>query len=192
MPRGAPRARPSLEEPGPRRRIRSVGRTAGSVRDRDRGESLLFAEVVPLVRGAVQPGRHVTVETSRDVYWPVACDLMATAQSSRIPRRRRESPEWAVRHEARGTCEVVRRLLAEYDYQLKFVVQRPKTAARGGGLPGRVFRGRPRPRVAHAARRPRPWRSWPSGVGWSVLARRPGRDSVPGGRSNGSAPGGGV
>ena len=39
----------------------------------------------------------------------------------------RESPAWAVRHEsARHVPEVVRRLMAEYDYQLKFVVQRPE------------------------------------------------------------------
>ena len=38
----------------------------------------------------------------------------------------RESPHWAERHEAiRHAPEVVRRLMAEYDYQIKFVVDCP-------------------------------------------------------------------
>jgi 7-carboxy-7-deazaguanine synthase len=92
------------------------------------GEPLLFAEVVPLCAALRSQGRHVTVETSGTLYRPVACDLMSISPKlAHSTPTRRESPEWAVRHEAaRHVPEVVRRLLAEYDYQLKFVVQRPE------------------------------------------------------------------
>jgi 7-carboxy-7-deazaguanine synthase len=92
------------------------------------GEPLLFDEVVPLCRALRGQGRHVTIETAGTRYRPVACDLMSIspklAHSTPTPR---ESPAWAVRHEsARHVPEAMRRLLAEYDYQLKFVVHRPE------------------------------------------------------------------
>jgi 7-carboxy-7-deazaguanine synthase len=92
------------------------------------GEPMLFAEVVPLCAALRDQGRHVTVETAGTIYAPVACDLMSIspklANSTPTPR---ESPRWAVRHEAgRHAPQVVRRLLDEYDYQLKFVIERPE------------------------------------------------------------------
>ncbi len=92
------------------------------------GEPLLFAEVAPLCQALRGQGRHVTIETAGTLYRPVACDLMSIspklAHSTPTPR---ESPAWAVRHEAaRHEPEAMRRLLAEYDYQLKFVVHRPE------------------------------------------------------------------
>ncbi len=92
------------------------------------GEPMLFAEVVPLCAALRSQGRHITIETAGTIYRPVACDLMSISPkltpSTPTPR---ESPAWAVRHElARHAPPIIRRLLAEYDYQLKFVVQRPE------------------------------------------------------------------
>ena len=92
------------------------------------GEPMLFAEVVPLCAALRSQGRHITIETAGTLYRPVACDLMSIspklAHSTPTPR---ESPAWAVRHEtARHAPRIIRRLLAEYDYQLKFVAHRPQ------------------------------------------------------------------
>ena len=90
------------------------------------GEPMLFADVTPLCAALRAQGRHVTIETAGTLYRTVACDLMSIspklANSTPTPR---ESPHWAVRHDAaRHAPEHIRRLVAEYDYQLKFVVDR--------------------------------------------------------------------
>ena len=156
------------------------------------GEPMLFAEVVPLCAALRDQGRHVTVETAGTIYAPVACDLMSIspklANSTPTPR---ESPRWAVRHEAaRHAPQVVRRLLGEYDYQLKFVVERPEDcreveAYLAGVSPGRIARGYGScPRAATPA-------NWPSGpAGSRRIAPRPGCNSARGGTSSGSGLGG--
>jgi 7-carboxy-7-deazaguanine synthase len=92
------------------------------------GEPMLFDELVPLCEAFKAQGRHITIETSGTVYRRVACDLMSIspklANSTPTPR---ESPYWAVRHEAtRHRPQIVAQLMAEHDYQLKFVVDRPE------------------------------------------------------------------
>ena len=65
------------------------------------GEPLLFDEVVPLCQALRDQRRHITIETAGTLFRPVACDLMSIspklANSTPTPR---ESPAWAVRHEA--------------------------------------------------------------------------------------------
>jgi 7-carboxy-7-deazaguanine synthase len=73
-------------------------------------------------------GRHVTIETTVTLFQSADCDLMSIspklANSTPTPR---ESPLWAERHQAeRHVPEVLRQLMAEYDYQLKFVIDRPE------------------------------------------------------------------
>lgn len=88
------------------------------------GEPMLFAELIPLCEQLRRLGRHITIETAGTLYLPVACDLMSLSPklSNSTPRADRH-PRWASRHEhARHAPEVVRRLVAEYDYQLKFVI----------------------------------------------------------------------
>jgi 7-carboxy-7-deazaguanine synthase len=63
---------------------------------------------------------HITVETAGTVYLPVACDLMSIS-----PKLSNSTPEGVFRaqHERlRIQPEVLRRLIADYDYQLKFVI----------------------------------------------------------------------
>ncbi|MBN1910605.1 MAG: 7-carboxy-7-deazaguanine synthase QueE [Pirellulales bacterium] len=91
------------------------------------GEPMLFAELAPLSEGLRQQGRHITVETSGTIYLPVECDLMSISPklSNSTPSLERDL-RWPARHErARHMPEVIRRLVAEYDYQVKFVVDRP-------------------------------------------------------------------
>jgi 7-carboxy-7-deazaguanine synthase len=92
------------------------------------GEPMLFAELLPLCAALRRQGRHVTIETAGTLYLPVACDLMSISPklSNSTPPPQRE-PRWTWRHETnRSAPEVLRRLIAEYDYQLKFVVDRPE------------------------------------------------------------------
>jgi len=88
------------------------------------GEPMLFAEMLPLCERLRETGKHVTIETAGTLYLPVACDLMSIS-----PKMRNSTPSaaqngrWAERHEReRHVPEVIRRLVAEYAYQFKFVI----------------------------------------------------------------------
>ncbi len=86
------------------------------------GEPMIMPEIVPLTEAL--RGRHVTIETAGTVFAPVACDLMSIS-----PKLSNSTPEgrWAAQHERlRIQPEVLRRLMANYEYQLKFVVARPE------------------------------------------------------------------
>ena len=90
------------------------------------GEPMLFAELIPLCAALRPPGRHITIETAGTLYLPLECDLMSISPklSNSTPSPGRD-PHWARRHEqGRHAPEAIRRLVAEYDYQVKFVVDR--------------------------------------------------------------------
>lgn len=91
------------------------------------GEPMAFEEVVSLSERIGRLGRHITVETAGTRYLPVRCDLMSIS-----PKLSRSGPDpqrhadWARRHEQRRHApDVMRRLVAQYPYQLKFVVDEP-------------------------------------------------------------------
>jgi len=95
------------------------------------GEPMLYAELIPLCRQLRALGMHVTIETAATLYLPVECDLMSIS-----PKLRNSTPaatgdpRWTWRHEtARHAPDVVRRLVGEYDYQVKFVVDQPDDLA---------------------------------------------------------------
>jgi 7-carboxy-7-deazaguanine synthase len=88
------------------------------------GEPMLFAELIPLTEALRARRRHITIETAGTLYLPVACDLMSIS-----PKLAGSAPDvhvdarWHHRHEQeRHRPEVVRRLMHEYEYQLKFVI----------------------------------------------------------------------
>jgi len=88
------------------------------------GEPMLFAELLPLGELFRKRGWHITVETAGTLYLPVACDLMSISPkfSGSAPPVGEHS-HWSRRHERqRYRPEVLRILMAEYDYQLKFVI----------------------------------------------------------------------
>lgn len=88
------------------------------------GEPMLFAELLPLCERLRAADRHLTIETAGTLYLPVACDLMSISPKLENSAPGAEIGEaWKRRHEqTRHAPDVMRRLLAEYDCQLKFVI----------------------------------------------------------------------
>ncbi|MFO1021047.1 MAG: 7-carboxy-7-deazaguanine synthase QueE [Planctomycetales bacterium] len=92
------------------------------------GEPLLQPALIPLSVALREQKQHVTVETAGTVYRPVAADLMSISPklSNSTPEESR-SLKWSRRHaQQRENRNVVTRLMAEYLYQLKFVVEQPE------------------------------------------------------------------
>jgi 7-carboxy-7-deazaguanine synthase len=88
------------------------------------GEPMIFAESVELTRALRGLERHITVETAGTKYLPVACDLMSISPklANSTPSAEQDAA-WARRHEERRHApDVIGRLIAEYPYQIKFVV----------------------------------------------------------------------
>jgi 7-carboxy-7-deazaguanine synthase len=95
------------------------------------GEPMLFAELIPLCAELRRRGRHVTIETAGTLYLPAECDLMSISPklSTSAPDAT-EHPRWSRRHEReRRQPAVVARLMVEYDFQLKFVIDVPADIA---------------------------------------------------------------
>ncbi len=92
------------------------------------GEPMLFAELVPLASALRRRGLHITVETAGTLYLPLACDLMSISPklgNSTPPASR--DPRWHERHErSRHVPEVIRQLVKDYEYQIKFVIDTPQ------------------------------------------------------------------
>lgn len=94
------------------------------------GEPMLFAEMIPLTEALAARGKHVTVETAGTLYLPVTCQLMSISPklANSTPPVERDA-RWRRRHErTRNAPDVIRRLVAEYPYQVKFVVDSPADA----------------------------------------------------------------
>ncbi len=90
------------------------------------GEPMLFAELIPLAEQLKERGKHITIETAGTLYLPVLCDLMSISPklSNSTPSLKKH-PRWSRRHESqRHAPEVMHQLMDQYDYQLKFVVDR--------------------------------------------------------------------
>lgn len=91
------------------------------------GEPMIAPEIVPLTARLRESGAHITIETAGTVYAPVACDLMSISPKLKnsIPVAR-EGGRWAAQHERlRYQPDILRRLMGEFAYQLKFVVAEP-------------------------------------------------------------------
>jgi 7-carboxy-7-deazaguanine synthase len=93
------------------------------------GEPMLSAELVPLTAELRRRGWHITIETAGTLHLPVACDLMSISPklSNSSPLTLGEGPALSAQHHDlhRHAPDVIRRLNAEYDCQLKFVVDCP-------------------------------------------------------------------
>jgi 7-carboxy-7-deazaguanine synthase len=91
------------------------------------GEPMIQEDMVLLTQRLKDFGLHITIETAGTVYQPVTCDLMSIspklANSTPV---RREGGRWAAQHDRlRYQSDVLKKLMAEYPYQLKFVVTEP-------------------------------------------------------------------
>jgi 7-carboxy-7-deazaguanine synthase len=100
------------------------------------GEPMIQPEIIPLAEQLRAAGLHITIETAGTVFQPVACDLMSIS-----PKLANSTPEgdWSARHERlRLQPSVLTELMARYDYQLKFVIQRSEDLAEVRALLGSV------------------------------------------------------
>jgi 7-carboxy-7-deazaguanine synthase len=88
------------------------------------GEPMLYAELIPLCGRLQATGRHVTIETAGTLFLPVACDLMSISPKFASSAPSSEwHPRWHRRHQRdRHRPEVIRRLVADHEYQVKFVI----------------------------------------------------------------------
>jgi len=88
------------------------------------GEPMIAPEIVDLTQLLRKAGLHITIETAGTFYTPVDCDLMSISPklANSIPHER-EGGRWAAQHDRlRYQPEIMRRLIKEYEYQLKFVI----------------------------------------------------------------------
>ncbi len=86
------------------------------------GEPMIAPGIAELSQRLRERGMHITIETAGTVFTPVACDLMSIS-----PKLSNSTPEGAFRaqHERlRLQPDVLRRLMARYVFQLKFVIAR--------------------------------------------------------------------
>lgn len=92
------------------------------------GEPMIAPQVVNLTNMLRQADLHITIETAGTVYAPVACDLMSISPKlANSTPRERDGGRWAAQHERlRYQPEILKRLIGEYPYQLKFVVMSPE------------------------------------------------------------------
>ena len=92
------------------------------------GEPMIAPGIVELTEGIRKVGLHVTIETAGTVYNAVACDLMSISPKlENSTPHERENGKWAAQHERlRYQPDVLRKLMEEYAYQLKFVVASPE------------------------------------------------------------------
>ena len=95
------------------------------------GEPMIAPGIVELTQALRRAGLHITIETAGTVYQPVVCDLMSISPKlANSTPREREGGRWAAQHERlRYQPEVLKRLMSEYEYQLKFVVSAPEDLA---------------------------------------------------------------
>jgi 7-carboxy-7-deazaguanine synthase len=84
------------------------------------GEPMIAPGIVDLSRALRDRGYHITIETAGTVYAPVVCELMSIS-----PKLSNSTPlgTFRAQHERlRHNSQALRRLISEFDYQLKFVI----------------------------------------------------------------------
>jgi len=91
------------------------------------GEPMIAPNIVQLTQGIRQQDLHITIETAGTMFHPVACDLMSISPKlENSTPHERDGGKWAAQHERlRYQPDVLKQLMSEYDYQLKFVVASP-------------------------------------------------------------------
>jgi 7-carboxy-7-deazaguanine synthase len=92
------------------------------------GEPMIAPGIVDLTLALANRGRHITIETAGTVAAPVACDLMSISPklANSTPHDREEG-RWAPQHDRlRYAPLVLRRLIGNHPYQLKFVIAAPE------------------------------------------------------------------
>jgi 7-carboxy-7-deazaguanine synthase len=88
------------------------------------GEPMISPMIGLLTQRLKENNMHITIETAGTVYATVACDLMSISPKlANSTPHRREGGKWAAQHDRlRYQPEVLKKLMSEHQYQLKFVV----------------------------------------------------------------------
>ncbi|MFB0554676.1 MAG: 7-carboxy-7-deazaguanine synthase QueE [Phycisphaerae bacterium] len=86
------------------------------------GEPMINSDLPQLVRQLKAADKHITIETAGIAYIPdLACDLMSI--SPKLSNSAPIDPELAATHEdSRLDIAILRKLIDNYEYQLKFIV----------------------------------------------------------------------
>jgi len=88
------------------------------------GEPMIAPDIIALTARLRERGLHITIETAGTVFTPVSCDLMSI--SPKLANSTPDDPRWGRQHERlRIQPQVLAELMARYEYQLKFVIERP-------------------------------------------------------------------
>ncbi len=92
------------------------------------GEPMIAPMIELLTQRLKEIGMHVTIETAGTVYAPVTCDLMSISPKlANSTPHERDGGRWAAQHDRlRHQPDVLKKLMSEYEYQLKFVVSAPE------------------------------------------------------------------
>jgi 7-carboxy-7-deazaguanine synthase len=89
------------------------------------GEPMIAPEIVSLTERLRGLGLHITIETAGTVFQPVACQLMSI--SPKLSNSTPGDPRWAAQHDRlRIQPATLAQLMAGYEYQLKFVIEKPE------------------------------------------------------------------
>jgi 7-carboxy-7-deazaguanine synthase len=88
------------------------------------GEPMILPDLVELTEKIKEIEQHITIETAGTSYQKVHCDLMSISPklSNSTPHEREDGKFAAQHEELRYQPDVLKQLIAEYDYQLKFVI----------------------------------------------------------------------
>ena len=91
------------------------------------GEPMLSRPLVRLSSELVANGHHVTIETAGTRWLPVACQLMSISPklAGSLPPASHGRRWQRLHEERRHRPDVMRRLMDDYEYQLKFVIDAP-------------------------------------------------------------------
>ena len=92
------------------------------------GEPLLAREIEKLTAWLRKKKYHITIETAGTVFNSVVCDLISISPklSNSVPRKREGGRFSHMHDDHRLNLPVLQQFINQYDYQLKFVVERKK------------------------------------------------------------------
>jgi 7-carboxy-7-deazaguanine synthase len=92
------------------------------------GEPMIAPEIKLITQRLKEQEYHITIETAGTVYEPVTCDLMSISPKLKNSTPwKREKGRYAEHHErTRYQPDVLKKLISEYEHQLKFVVMEPQ------------------------------------------------------------------
>jgi len=93
------------------------------------GEPLIYSCVDQLCTQLRNDGHHLTIETAGTIYRQLTCDLISISPKLSGSAPAATHGSWQAAHNARREqLDVVRQLMCEHPYQLKFVVDSPADA----------------------------------------------------------------